>query len=273
MIIQPEAKSGEVDASHRTKVYGSLIEVGEDFASGSEAYLAAAAEFGQPVRPRQIKIGYRNPANPITDELNAIYNADPDWYWLGFTHDVRDNADARAASDWAETKSVLAGFDSNDTDTESAAAIPDPSSTVTITIASPGVIAWAGHGLVANEPVKFATTGALPTGLTAGTAYYVKLPNSGDFQVSATPGGAAIATTGSQSGTHTATALKFGGSFAEYAEARAYDRTFTFYHTDGALFPAPALMAYCATRDLDRGNSRAAMRGDINSGNAYTAKF
>jgi len=76
-----------------------LLEVSADFPSGSEAYKAAAAEFGQPVRPRQIKIAYRNPANNIIDELNTIYDADPDWYWLSFTHDVRDNAEARAASE------------------------------------------------------------------------------------------------------------------------------------------------------------------------------
>ncbi len=39
--------------------------------------------------------------------------------------------------------------------------------TVTITNASPGVITWTSHGLTANTPVFFCTTGALPTGLTA----------------------------------------------------------------------------------------------------------
>ena len=39
--------------------------------------------------------------------------------------------------------------------------------TVTISNASPGVVTWAGHGLSANDPVFFCTTGALPTGLTA----------------------------------------------------------------------------------------------------------
>jgi hypothetical protein len=43
------------------------------------------------------------------------------------------------------------------------------SSNVTITNASPGVVTWNSHGLSANAPVFFATTGALPTGLTAAT--------------------------------------------------------------------------------------------------------
>lgn len=80
------------------------------------------------------------------------------------------------------------------------------SSVATITIASPGVVSWANHGLAANTPVKFATTGALPTGLVAGTTYYVVAAGltTGAFSVSATPGGTAITTTGTQSGVHTA---------------------------------------------------------------------
>jgi hypothetical protein len=76
--------------------------------------------------------------------------------------------------------------------------------TVTITIASPGVVTYAGHGLAANAPISFSTSGALPTGLTAGTTYYVKtVLDANTFTVSATAGGSAINTSGSQSGTHT----------------------------------------------------------------------
>ncbi len=80
------------------------------------------------------------------------------------------------------------------------------SSTVTITVASPGVVSWTAHGLAAGTPVVFTTTGALPTGLTAGTTYYVIAAGlaTDSFRVSATPGGSAINTSGSQSGTHTA---------------------------------------------------------------------
>jgi hypothetical protein len=82
------------------------------------------------------------------------------------------------------------------------------SSTVTITIASPGVVSWTDHRLVPGQPVVLTTTGALPTGLTAGTTYYVIAAGIGAdvFRVSATVGGAAINTSGTQSGTHTATA-------------------------------------------------------------------
>ena len=79
-------------------------------------------------------------------------------------------------------------------------------STVTLSVASPGIVNWAAHGQVAGTPISFATTGALPTGLVAGATYYVLNPAVNTFSLSATVGGAAIATTGSQSGVHTASA-------------------------------------------------------------------
>jgi hypothetical protein len=84
------------------------------------------------------------------------------------------------------------------------ATTPDIAQTATITIATPGVVT------VASAPdngalVTFSTTGALPTGLTAGTNYYVVNRTSTTFQVSATSGGSEINTTGTQSGTQTAT--------------------------------------------------------------------
>lgn len=273
LIVQTESVPGVLDASNRTKVYSTLLEVAEDFDDSDAAYKAAAAMFAQNPRPRQIKLGYRNPATSITTELNAIYAADPDFYWLGFTAEIRDTINQHLAADWAETKPVLAGLESNDTSTEAAAAEPDKTSTVTISIASPGVVTWNAHGLQNGDQVVLTTSGALPTGLTAGTTYYVVNQATNTFQLSATAGGSAITTTGTQNGTHTATSPQFGGSIAEYIESKGYDRSFVFYHTDATLYPALALLAYCATRDLDRGNLLAAQRGDINSGNAYTAKF
>lgn len=75
--------------------------------------------------------------------------------------------------------------------------------TVTITIASPGVITWTGHMLVQNNVVYCQSTGALPTGLTAFNNYYVNPTGANTFTLSATPGGTAINTSGSQSGTQT----------------------------------------------------------------------
>lgn len=80
--------------------------------------------------------------------------------------------------------------------------------TATISNASPGVVTKVAHGLVANTPVTLSTTGALPTGLSPATTYYVKTVLDADtFTLSATPGGSAINTTGAGSGTHTVTTV------------------------------------------------------------------
>lgn len=80
------------------------------------------------------------------------------------------------------------------------------SQSCTLTLGSPGVVTTAGfHTKRANDPVVFATSGSLPTGLTAGTTYYVQNPTSTTFQVAATPSGTPINFTGSQSGSQSFT--------------------------------------------------------------------
>jgi hypothetical protein len=87
---------------------------------------------------------------------------------------------------------------------------PVKTATVTISIATPGVVSWAAHTLVNGDKVKFSTTGALPTGLTAGTEYFVVGAAAGTFNVAATSGGSAITTSGTQSGVHTALSVPTG---------------------------------------------------------------
>lgn len=84
--------------------------------------------------------------------------------------------------------------------------------TFTVTIATPAVFSLTSHGLVAGDQVYFTTTGALPTGLTANTIYFVISAGltSSAFEVSATRGGSAINTTGTQSGVHTARFCPYG---------------------------------------------------------------
>lgn len=81
-----------------------------------------------------------------------------------------------------------------------------------VTISAIGVVTWADHALEAGTPIVFSTTGVLPTGLVAGTIYYVaeEALASDSFMVAATPGGGGIDATGAGSGTHTATAQPLG---------------------------------------------------------------
>ena len=75
---------------------------------------------------------------------------------------------------------------------------------VTVTIATPAVVT-SSVPFANNSPITIINSGypaALPTGLTPGTTYYVVNASGNTFNLAATVGGSAIATTGSQSGTH-----------------------------------------------------------------------
>jgi hypothetical protein len=92
-------------------------------------------------------------------------------------------------------------------------------STVTITIASPAVITWTGNPYGVGSagsgnwtaPITFTTSGALPTGLTAGQVYWVigNSINGNTFKVATSIAnalaGTAVNTSGTQSGTQTGT--------------------------------------------------------------------
>lgn len=106
--------------------------------------------------------------------------------------------------------------------------------TVTITIASPAVITYTANGInlePANSygtvPVVFANSGgALPTGIVAGTTYWV-IPSTvttNTFQIATSVAnafaGTPVNTSGSQSGTQSATlAVKSASSFTSYDAA------------------------------------------------------
>lgn len=76
--------------------------------------------------------------------------------------------------------------------------------TATVSIGAPAVIT-VGTAPNNGEVVSFSTTGTLPTGIVAGTNYFVVNRTSTTFQISATSGGSPITTSGSQSGVQTAT--------------------------------------------------------------------
>lgn len=77
---------------------------------------------------------------------------------------------------------------------------------VTFTIATPCVATFSVL-LAEGTAVQFSTTGALPTGLTAGTTYYLRNVDGATANLSATPTGAIIDTSGSQSGVHSVSLL------------------------------------------------------------------
>lgn len=148
--------------------------------------------------------------------------------------------------------------------------IPVDELAVTMTIASPAVVTWTSHGFAAGQPIKFRTSGALPTGVTEGTTYYVIATGltGGTFQFSATPGGAAINTSGTQSGTHYGektgafpTGLSEGTIY--YVKTVLGVDTFTVSATPGG--------SVINTSGSQSGSFTAATGSDSNDGSAPTA--
>jgi len=88
----------------------------------------------------------------------------------------------------------------------------------TVTIASPGVFTLNGHGLETGHCVELTTTGALPTGLSVNTNYYVIYLTANTFELATTLAnaiaGTGINTSGGQSGTHSLRFCPFGISTA-----------------------------------------------------------
>ncbi len=78
--------------------------------------------------------------------------------------------------------------------------------TVTFTIATPCVATFSVL-LAEGTAVQFSTTGALPTGLSTATTYYLRNVDGATANLSATPTGAIINTSGTQSGTHSVSLL------------------------------------------------------------------
>ena len=73
--------------------------------------------------------------------------------------------------------------------------------TFTVTIASPAVVT-STISLSEGDAFTLTTTGSLPTGLVVGTTYYARNVVGTVFNLSATPSGALINTTGTQTPTH-----------------------------------------------------------------------
>lgn len=94
---------------------------------------------------------------------------------------------------------------------------PATAATITVTIASPAVVTYTAHGLLNTNgradmaAIVFTTTGALPTGIVAGTRYWT-IPSTitaNTFQIATSIAnaiaGTAVNTSGTQSGVHTGT--------------------------------------------------------------------
>lgn len=111
--------------------------------------------------------------------------------------------------------------------------------TFTVTIASPGVFTKTEHGLQAGDTVTFSTTGSLPTGLTAGTTYFVISTGltASSFRVSTTLNGAAVNTSGTQSGVHSLTVTSSIQPVARFANSLYSSSHASFFYLSPDTVP------------------------------------
>lgn len=99
------------------------------------------------------------------------------------------------------------------------------SSAVTFALNPTNVVTWTDgtHGLTDADPVTFTTTGFLPSGIIAGTVYYVRNKTTTTFQISESVPGPIVILGGSPSGTNTAFANGFYEVPHFYPEAAMFE--------------------------------------------------
>ncbi|QJD54318.1 structural protein [Aminobacter phage Erebus] len=120
LLLSHVPVAGILDATHRTKVYGSIEEVEVDHISSTEVYAAAEAAFSQNPRPLQIKVGFitfvpaTGTAAELKTQLSAIADYDNDWYWIGIVAALRDDDYLDGLVEWTEARTKFAIIDSND---------------------------------------------------------------------------------------------------------------------------------------------------------------
>lgn len=78
-------------------------------------------------------------------------------------------------------------------------------------------ITETAHGMSDGDPVRFTTTGTLPTGLELGKDYYVLNAGVNDFEVEETIGGGAVLITAAAGGgTHTVAKMRSSLKFSNF---------------------------------------------------------
>lgn len=149
--------------------------------------------------------GQNEEYNRLLDWINEawleIQNMRQDWQFMRascWAPTVNGQSSYSATTDFGLTDFGQWVLDYDNGDTFRNYANPTP----TISIATPGVLSLTAHGLPAGQRVRLSTSGALPTGFSAGTDYYVVSPATDSLQLALTVGGTPINTSGTQSGTH-----------------------------------------------------------------------
>ena len=133
--------------------------------------------------------------------------------------------------------------------------LPASQGVVTITIASPGVLTLSAHGLATGDAITLATTDTLPTGLVAGTTYYVVAVNANTFSLATTLANALastkINTSVGQAGVHTLTLVSRYIAYATENIFLPQHAAFKLASTQAGLDGATAIKVRSATLTIE----------------------
>ncbi len=186
--------AGNANDTNRILPPGKVVTGGSGFTAGSPVYLVAAGGAASAtVSSFNIGVAISTTAylffpkveNPVGSIIPMLTNTVPTGYLAG-------DATAVSRTTYANLFNLL---------------FPTIG-TFTVTIATPAVVTLTSHGLQTADGVYLTTTGALPTGLAVNTRYWVIRVDANTFNLASSQAnalaGTAIATSGSQSGTHTA---------------------------------------------------------------------
>lgn len=198
----------------RTRTYGSLVDVADDFAVDTPEYLTAQAIFGQEVHPEQIVIG-RGALKPTMRYLIAATAANSTLYRISVDGPGVTSTDCDVTSDASATvaeihNSMVTALNAvtGKNYTAAFAALVFNDATYTAN-AGTDELTITAHGLSTGDG-PFQTTnsgGALPTGLAAATNYWVVVTSANAFKVATSLANALAGTTiditGAGTGTHT----------------------------------------------------------------------
>lgn len=84
------AETGVLTTTERTREYGSIAEVADDWGTAAEVYLAASYYFSQSPQPTSFMVGFRDSTETITEALTEITDESNAYYGFMFTSEVRD---------------------------------------------------------------------------------------------------------------------------------------------------------------------------------------
>lgn len=139
LFLTTKTVAGQLDATHRTKLYSSIEEVAVDFIPSDSWYKGALVAFSQNPRPIAIKAGWIDATVTLTPtimlaQLDLLYDFDTDFYFVGVEAAFRDSTHLPGLTSWIEAKSLQAMIDTNDADLETSAGSPSLPATLKGTV-------------------------------------------------------------------------------------------------------------------------------------------